>query len=677
MKNKFKTTVTALLLSATFCIAEGTEPISLDDIVITPTGSAKEIFNTSLSVSLITEQQMDNQTIVFIEDIFKNEPGVDAVTAGPGSVHPIIRGLHGERILILVDGIRLSEERPGGNHIFSLDPAQIKQVEIVRGPSSVLYGSDAIGGVINFITKRSFQETGSDFRIGGDAEIQYQDNGEGWKEIINLKMGKDNFNAYFGGTYQDTKNIKNRAGEVKNSFYDGFTVWTGGNYIGDNWETTLDYSLMNADIGIPAPSTFDKDYFKGEKHQRMAFGLKNYNILSFIDELSIDFGWQRHNRHRYRRKTTGIPEIIVGDMQVEIWLDIDTYTLKPQAIWIPNETHTFTYGLDSFYEDASSDRVIKDTKSSWVNPKFSGVPVIPDSYKKGIGVFAQDDIKLSELLIVTPGLRFDYIKAETDGNPRHAIKDPTSNTSHALTGNLGLLYKINNVLNWYGNIGRAFRAPTLLELYFYGPHDVANDIGNPDLKPEESWNFDTGIKVKTEKMNAIFSIFYNTIDDYIAKEKQADGDYMYKNYSKVELYGAEAGLDYDLGYGLSVFANISAVDGKDKNDDQYLPAIPPLHSSYGGKFETKIYNKYGYWLELTGESAAKQNHLGPNERETSGYTVGNIRTGLNINNNWKIVFAVENFTDKLYEKHTSAAWQEFGISDQAGRNVKLQAKVSF
>ena len=147
------------LLWSSLAAGGAEKTLELDNVVVTPTGSEKEAFDTSLPVNLIQARDIEERIVVSVADLFRTEPGVDAVTAGPGSVHPMIRGLQGERVLVLVDGIRLSEQRPGGNHVFSLDPAQIERVEVVRGPASVLYGSDAIGGVVNFITKRADEET--------------------------------------------------------------------------------------------------------------------------------------------------------------------------------------------------------------------------------------------------------------------------------------------------------------------------------------------------------------------------------------------------------------------------------------------------------------------------------------------------------------------------------------
>ena len=589
----------------------------------------------------------------------------------------MIRGLYGERVLVLVNGVRLSEQRPGGNHVLSLDPAQIERVEVVRGPASVLYGSDAIGGVINFITKRSDEETAPEARFGGEADVQYEGATDGWKESANLRFGRGRFNGYVGGTYRDTDNIETPEDDLANSFYDGYTVWGGGNYVGDGWKTYADYSFMEADIGIPSPAAFAEDYFKGEKHQRLALGFETDAFGNAAERFSVDFGWQRHDRHRYRRKTDGIPPVVQGDLEINIWVDIDTYTLKPQMVFAPNDTHLITFGLDMFYEDATSDRTIGDSASSWVNPGFDGVPVIPDSTRMGVGVFVQDEIVLGDRWVVTPGFRADWIEAETDGHPRHQLTGEETSESRAVSGNLGLLYKVSNEINLYGNVGRAFRSPTLLELYFYGPHDVGNDIGDPDLDSETSWNFDIGLKIRTERLQTMFSVFYNMIDDYIIKENQGDGNYRYMNYAEVFLYGAEVSLDYQLGGGFSAFASVSYVRGENDDSGADLTGIPPLKGSYGVRYEATLGATNGLWVELSGLTAAHQDKTGPNERETDGYTRGDARMGVDIGETWSFVAAVENFTDELYQDHLSSSWQEFGLDDQTGRNVKVMAKARF
>lgn len=667
--------IAVTLCCASFVFAE--EPISLTEIVVTPTGSEKEKFDTSLPVNMLEISDMEEMISISMGEIFQNEPGVDAVTTGPGSVHPMIRGLYGEQVLVLVNGVRLSEQRPGGNHVFSMDPAQIERVEVVRGPAAVLYGSDAIAGVINYITKRADQETTPEARFGGETDVQYEGATDGWKESAHLRFGQGRFNGYVGGTYKDTGNIETPEGDLENSFYDGYTVWGGGNYIADGWKAYADYSFMEADIGVPGPAAFAEDYFKGEKHQRLALGFENNAFGSAPERFRIDFGWQRHNRHRYRRKTDAIPPVVQGDLEVNIWLDIDTYTLKPQMVLVPDDRHWITFGLDMFYENASSDRTIRDSASSWVNPGFDDVPVIPDSTRMGLGAFVQDEIVMGDRWVLSPGLRVDWIEAKTDGHPRHQLTGNENSESNAVSGNLGLLYKVSNEVNIYGNVGRAFRAPTLLELYFYGPHDVGNDIGDPDLDPETSWNFDVGLKTRNDRLQTMVSVFYNMIDDYIVKENQGDGNYRYMNYDGVSLYGAEAALDYELGGGFSTFASVSYVRGENDDTGDDLPGIPPLKGRYGVRYDVAFGAENGLWVELAGLTASDQGKTGPHERESDGYTRGDLRMGVDLGETWRFVAAVENFTDKLYEDHLSSSWQEFGLNDQPGRNIKVMAKAKF
>ena len=581
--------------------------VSLSDMVVTATGGEKDRFETSLPINIMELRDMEEKITTTIAEIFKDEPGVDAVTAGTGSLHPMIRGLSGARVLVLVDGIRLSEQRPGGNHAFSLDPAQVERVEVVRGPASVLYGSDAIGGVINFITKRAEERTDPEERISGEAEVQYESASEGYKESGHLRFGKGRFNGYAGATYKDNDNIETVDGELNNSFYEGYTVWAGGNYIGDGWKSYLDYSFMEADIGVPGPDAFAEDYFKDERHQRLAWGFEMDEFQSeYIESLSLDLGWQRHNRNRYRRKTTGIPAAVAGDLEVNIEVDQDTYTFKPKMVLTPSESHRVTVGLDTFYEDATSERTIGDTLSDWENPKFSGVPVIPDSNRMGLGAFVQDEIFLGERWIVTPGLRADWIRAEADGEPGHQISRNETSINSAVSGNLGLLYKLDESVNIYANAGRAFRAPTLLEMYFYGPHDVGNDIGDPDLDSETSWNFDLGVKGRTERLKTMAGVFYNIIDDYITKENQGDGNYKYMNYDKAVLYGAESGLEYDIGLGISAFSSLSYVRGKNDKSGENLTGIPPLKAIYGMRYDRSIGETSAFWTEISGTSATEQ-----------------------------------------------------------------------
>ena len=148
--------MSALFASAPVC-ASADEVFDMEELTVTATQNPElKAEEAPVSVDVLTDQKIEQKGVTRVEELFRHTSGVDAKTAG-GSVMPVIRGLSGEQVLILVDGVRLSDERPGGNHILSIDPAQIERMEIVKGSGSVLYGAGAVGGVVNIITKKEDQ----------------------------------------------------------------------------------------------------------------------------------------------------------------------------------------------------------------------------------------------------------------------------------------------------------------------------------------------------------------------------------------------------------------------------------------------------------------------------------------------------------------------------------------
>lgn len=649
--------------------------VEMDEMVVTATRRRNRGFDVPLPLNVIGPGDLKRSIPVSMADLFRAEPGVDVSSTGPGSVRPMIRGLFDERVLILLDGVRLSEQRPGGNHILSLDPAQISRVEIVRGPASVLYGSDAIGGVMNVFTRGADRETGEALRIHASQRIEYESASDGWRSVTHVKGGRERVNLFLGGFSKDTGNLETPRGELPHSFYEGETVWLGGNYIGDDFMFRLRFWTMRADIGIPAPPAFEEDCFKDERHHMLT---SRFEGDCFGGTLSADFGFQRHERHRYRRQTSPNPAVILGDLEVRIDVDVDTWSFDPTWVVVLGENHVLTVGLNAFHESADSGRTIEDTGSAWVNPMFHEVPVIPDSSRLGLGVFAQDEISFGERWLVTPGARLDRIRSKSDGHPRHRVDGSTSATDRAVSGNLGILHRLDETVNLTANLGRAFRAPTLLERYFDGPHDVGSDIGNPDLDPETSWNFDLGVKLQSERASAFASAFYNRIKDFIVKVPvPGTSDFQWRNVTDVSLRGLELGGDVEVGEGFSLFGTLAYVRGEDEDENRPLPSIPPLKARYGVRYERDAGSGHRFWAELAGTSAARQSREAEGEKDTAGWSRFDLRVGYDVGDRLSLVLAAENLGDKIYHDHLSRAWQAFDLDDQAGLNLKLAIEVRF
>jgi hemoglobin/transferrin/lactoferrin receptor protein len=315
--------------------------------------------------------------------------------------------------------------------------------------------------------------------------------------------------------------------------------------------------------------------------------------------------------------------------------------------------------------------------------KFNHVPVISPSSRSGIGIYLQDEIQIDEQLSVTTGLRYDWVKAETDGAPPpFFIDSPHSDTDAQLSGKLGMVYKIDASSNVYANIGRAFRAPTLIERYFFGPHDgPAQDRGNPELDPETSLNLDVGLRTENQRYQAGLSLYYNQVDDLIQKilvnpsEPVSQQVYQYQNISEATLYGGELDMRYFVDDTWNLFGSVTVSRGKDKRDNGALGGIPSHKATYGVQYETEWSNLYTN-LELSAVSALRQNRIGMGERKTPGYTLLNFRAYLVYRDEISLSVGIENLLDRLYYDHLSYGWQQLGYAEQ-GRNVTFELNYRF
>jgi outer membrane receptor protein involved in Fe transport len=435
---------------------------------------------------------------------------------------------------------------------------------------------------------------------------------------------------------------------------------------------------MQADIGIPADDqVFLADYFNDETHHELTGRLVRAGAGGLLREFRLDAGWQRHVRHRYRLRTSPGPAV-QGNLEITIDVDLDTWLLQPQWLLAPAAGHTVTCGVQVFREDATSARRIVDTAAgSGFRHPFDEVPVIPPSERSGLGVYLQDEWEVSPRWTLVPGLRFDHVATSTEGHPAHAVTAQLDRNDQALSGNLGIVHHLRPGWNIYGNVGRAFRTPTLLERFFYGPHDASkDDVGNPDLDPETSLNLDLGLKVRDASWRAQLSVFHNTVHDYIAKV-DVDTALAWLNIADVRLHGAETALEVWPADDWTLFASLAWVHGEVVDAGDNLPSIPPLRARGGVRWQRDLGRAHSLWSELVLLWADGQTAPGPGERATASWRRLDLRGGWTLDEQWSLTVAVENLTDSGYSDHLSRVWQDLGRTSQAGRNVRIGARLGF
>jgi TonB-dependent heme/hemoglobin receptor len=646
--------------------------VQLDAVVVTATRTETPAFDTPLPVNVIERQQIERQMPVSLGEVFKREAGLDASTTGPNVVRPMIRGLFDDRVLVLVDGIRLSEQRGGGDHRLSIDPDQIQRIEVVRGPGSVFYGSDALGGVINIITRKAKIEE----RPGGRAQFSLGSGvnsaNDGLEQTTAIQAGYNRVNLFFNSVYRNTGNINTPRGKLFHSFYRGYTLSGGGNITWPQSELTFSAWGTEANIGVPN-RTAQESHFDDEVHVMAQGTYRRYDISGFCPEIKMDAAFQRHQRHMH------ILNPIPPNVDLEIFLNLNTWNFQPQALLTWGDRQRFTTGLQFFREDADSTRDRWGiTPGGWVSLPLPGV--IPEAHRTGLGLYLQDEIRLTERFSLTPGVRFDWIRSAAGESPLHPVKG-TSKVDTAFSGSFGCLYRLTPHLHLIANMGRAFRAPTLLERYFFGPHQDTVDIGNPDLRPETSFNLDLGLKAKYANFQGAVSLFRNEISDYIVKRRTGQFDPVsgleidkWENVGRALLYGMEAQGEYDLGAGFALFASCSYVRGKDETGSTDLPDIPPFRGNYGWRYRRKVQPDWELWTEFAGLTAARQGKIASYERPTGGYTIFTWSAGATFRKNLRLTLMVANLADKSYHDHLSrVTW----INEQPGRNVRFQMNYTF
>jgi len=559
---------------------------------------------------------------------------------------------------------------------------------VLKGPASVLYGSDALGGVINFITKKPDYARNDTWQFSPEASVRYSSVDEGWQGSVALEGGGDGFDFRVDASARDHGNYTNGNGdEVANSQFEAQNLGIRGRYLlSDQHELSLSYRHNDIDDrGVPqkdnAPwshfTKFDSDIWKASYTAR---------DLGIIGELQLK-GWLVDQERVY----DGSLENPSKDM----------YTLKSNTIetgakgtslqltFAPADNNTLVAGIEYIYEDAeSAEEQVKKQRSDDTTKKIVYFPPVSDARREHVGIYAEDKHDFGNGSVLTAGIRYDYFSAEAENALYYEekangtlIKEATNvfddKTDQALTATIGYLYPLSSTVNLAANAATGFRAPDIFERFSTrGGSTII--IGNPDLEPEYSWNIDTGLKVKSGKLTGSFSLFYSWIDDYIDLQNNPGVTFggldtqTYVNVAEAELYGFDGGITWQPVEHLSLFGTVASVIGKNTTSDQRLNSIPPLNGSLGIRWEDRLNDSSKWWAEVETELFDDQDNPAANENTTPGYALFNIKGGIRYKENVTFSLAVDNLFDRTYRSHLNYA----DFLCEPGINIKTSLKVS-
>jgi TonB-dependent heme/hemoglobin receptor len=667
------------------------QPSSFDlqEVVISTAKNQLKSFEQTTPVSVLTKNTICENATQDIANIICRQPAVSLVGEGFHRASSI-RGLARKRVVVLVDGERISSERNSGPPGTFVNPLDVKNIEILRGPYSTLYGSDAVGGVINIITQ-DYQQPLSNKYVGGTFNSNYQSirNGFNANLMVNTKISdKVFFHLTVGKRKADSYNDAHGNEVVGTNFSEQSATAKITWQINENHKLQLNALLSMADsIGKPAFSDSVNALHPNDDHYKIGLNYQWLNIAKWMPKMNINASAHKHD---ITARIYNYCNVQYGRvMNVSKNLNNTDYVYQHDFLFIINPKIKIITGLDFYQRDGIH---IDEHKRAFLyspdNPDFNIGELVYDgpqdttidnSFQRSLGFFVQANYSLSEKLSLNGGLRWNkfntqanLIKTTNVGPPydySQNLHETKTKSNDAFSGNFGVSFKPNKNMIITGNIGQAFRVPSTKELFINTMTPGGMNFSNPDLVPEKSFNIDFGIKFQDKNQNSIsFAFFRNKINNMIILEwdsLHASGQFNNKN---ALVYGGEITFNYKVLKQFFVSGNMSYVKGQN-DDDDVLMDIPPLQIN----LETKYYIKPDkIFVALVGKYNAKQSKVAVGDVPTDAFLVFDLLSSWKVNKYFKAMFSVNNILNNYYREHYQFSWVR-----QPGRSFNLGLQINF
>jgi len=676
---------------ATGAAADAATPRDFDRLQVTATRTQRAIVDVPASVDVIDREQMDQELVHDLKDLLRYTPGV-SVTGNSGRFSGIggirIRGLDGNRVLIQTDGIPVADGFSFGSYLNAnrnlVDMETLKRVEIVRGPASSLYGSDALGGVVAYVTKdpADYLAPGKDRYVG--LKFGYEGDWDG------LFAGA--LVAFGGARWSGMAALSHRQGQESETQGDNRS--TGATRTAPNPLSSDGRSLLSKLVYAPSANQRFKltvegneDYGRidalsnvtaailsqrGRDHQTRARVSLAHEIDQWDTPFADDLQWQlyrqdseslqrtderrsnntlRHNEHNFDQRLYGL--------QANLHKRVDQGRV----------VHDISYGLDLSWSDTQEKRdghtqnLRTGAISKTVGLETFPVRDFPVTETTKAGLYLQDEMRLADGRVsLIPGVRVDYyrLSPELDAifagdNPGVAAKKITD---HNVSPKLGAIWRIDEAWSLYANYAHGFRAPPYNDVNIGFTNLVVGytAIANPDLKPETSKGAELGLRYVGAAGYAGLGGYYNDYRDFIESYSfvgfNADGLMLYqsRNVDHVVIKGMEAKAGVDFGAlsarwaGWSLHASAAYAHGDNKTDAAPLNAIDPLRGVVGLAYDRDLWG-----AQLVGTFVAKKQRPASASYYTPpGYATLDLLAHWNFTPGARLNVGVFNLADRRY-----------------------------
>lgn len=645
--------------------------IEMEEIIIS-TPFHKLQSDNVMKVERETIANLKAKGVLTLSDGITSIAGVESVTTGVSIGKPVIRGLSSNRVLVYTQGVRLENQQFGDEHGLGLSDSGIESVEVIKGPASLLYGSDALGGVL-YLNPEKFARANNK---AADASYNYFSSTTGFNTNAGYKASGEHFKFLFRGSLAEHADYNTAHYRVTNSRFREQDLKAGLGYQISNFKTELRYNVNNSKLGIPEEI--------GEQNKNktplLPFQEVTNHVLSskstvFLNNSSLDFnfGLLYNDRKEFEDHHGHGDEEHEDEHEDEEHEDEDQDAHDDDVLEAALHMKLKTFNYDVKYNLPTMGKfetIIGVQGMTQSNTNYGEEQLIPDAITNDVGFLATSHIHF-ENSDIQIGARYDHRSIEVISG----LNKSFSSFNGAVGFKTNLAQKITTRLN----LASGYRAPNLAELTSDGTHEGTNryEIGNENLKNEQNFQADLALEFKNEHVEIFVNGFYNKVNNYIFISPNGaliDNTPVY-NYlqSNANLYGGEIGLHFHphpLDW-LHIESSFETVTGKQENDS-YLPLIPSnsLSNTLRVEFNTKPIQKLYAFVRLN--TNFEQSNVSDFETPTNGYNLLGAGFGGSVNvfkNNLDIRISGSNLTDKTYINHLSRLKSD-GIFNM-GRNINV------
>ena len=646
--------------------------LNLNEVTVTGVTGDTKLKHATAPVSIVTPQVLHSTASTNIIDAISHQPGVSQLTTGGSISKPIIRGLGYNRVVVMSEGVRQEGQQWGDEHGVEVDGSSVGSVEILKGPASLMYGSDAMAGVVILHPQAPLLEG----EMRANVSSEYQTNNGLFHYSLQMAGNQSGF-------VWDARYGEKMAHAYKNKYDDyipgsQFRERTGRLMLGVNKE--WGHSRLTGTIYHLTPGIIE-----GERDEDTGELISNLSSLTSYKK-ALPFQQVKHYKAVWDNSLnlpSGYLKTIIGYQQnrrQEFEESMDEYELYFKL-------HTLTYDIRYITNEWNGWKLSTGIGGMYQKSGNEGEEyLIPDYRLFDFGVYATATKSLGDRWTLNGGVRYDHRRLHGDELMEDGEQRFTDFSRHfnGLTGSIGAVCNINEHFNLRLNLARGFRTPNMSELASNGVHEgsIQYELGDQQLKAEYSLQADLGLDFTSRYVSAQLALFANRINHYIFTHRVAEEieeGYLTYAYTQgdARLLGFEAGVDFHPIHSVHFSNTFSYVDARLTSDDKYLPFTPAPHWSLELKWELFHHSHTTVNHHHTTDAAhrsvfnnlyiaagldcyMKQTHIydvDDTETATPGYALLSLSAGTDIQIKRKKVaelyITADNLLDKAYQNHLS------------------------